>query len=137
MDIKKLFIGAITGGVIFFLLGWLVYGKLLTDFMLHNAGKIGHVDRTDMEFLYIIIGNLLQGLLLAYIFIKANVNTLAGGLVTGGIVGFLMVAAVDCIIYGTSFMLSKKGMAADVIAFTVIAGIAGAAIGAVSASGKK
>ena len=133
MNISKLFIGAIVGGVVFFLLSWLLYGYLLTDFMYHNTGKIGHVaERKEMEFLYLVIGNLLEGLLLAYILIKSNVTTLAAGLVTGGIVGFLMVTSVDCIMYGTTFILSKKGMLADVVSFTVISAIAGAAIAAVA-----
>jgi len=136
MNITKLLIGTIVGGIVFFLLGWLVYGNLLAGFMSNNTGKIGHsADRREMEFLFIIIGNGLQGLLLAYIFVKSNTNTLVGGLITGGIIGFLVSASVDCLIYGTTFMLSKKGIAADVAAATVIAAIAGAAI-ALTAGGK-
>ena len=133
MNITKLLVGTIAGGIVFFLLGWLVYGQLLASFMYHNTGKAGHIiNRKDMEFLYLVIGNLLSGLLLAYIFLKGNVNTLAAGLVTGGIVGFLMAASVDSVIYGTSFVLSKKAMVADVLAYTVISAVAGAVIAAVS-----
>jgi hypothetical protein len=108
------------------------------DYMSHNTGKAGHIiERKEMEFTFLIIGNLLQVFLLVYIFIKSTVNTLLAGITTGAIVGFLMSSAVDCIMYGTSFVLSKKGMMADVIAFTIISAIIGGVLGALSGNGKK
>jgi hypothetical protein len=136
MDIKKLFIGTIAGAVVFFFLGWLVYDKLLFDFMRHNPGEKGLIGRTDIKFVYLIAGQLFYGLLLAYVLVKSNVSGLAGGLITGAVVGFFMAAAIDLTIYGTSIIMSKKGMAADIVAATVISAIAGAVIGAV-AGGKK
>ena len=130
MDIKKLSIGTIAGAVVFFLLGWLVYGMLLQDFMRHHLGNVGIIGRKEIKFTFLIAGYVLQGLLLTYILLKANVNSLAGGLVTGAVVGFLMAAALDLIMYGTSTILSKNGMMADVIAATAISAIAGAVVGA-------
>lgn len=135
MNIKKLLIGGIAGGIVFFLLGWLVYGTLLTDFMRHNPGKIGLTGRIEPDYLYLSIGQLLYGFLLAYIFLKANVHSIAGGIVTGAIVGGLMAAAVDFTMYGTTIILSKKLVLADVLAAAVMAAIAGAVIAAVT--GKK
>ena len=139
MDIKKLFIGGIVGGILFFLLGWLIYGNLLLNFMHDNPGPAGNLDRTDkdMEFLYIAIGSLLQGFLIAYIFVKANVSSVGSGFITGGVVGLLMTAGIDCIMYGTSTILSKKMMAADVAAATVMAAVIGAIVGLVMNVGKK
>ena len=92
MDIKKLFIGGITGGILYFLCGWLVYGNLLAEFMKANPGTVSGVDRAmdDFKWMYLVIGNLVSGFLLAFIFVKGNVNSLAGGLVTGAILGLLM-----------------------------------------------
>ena len=81
--------------------------------------------------LWLAIGNLLSGFLLAYIFMKANVNTLVGGLITGAVVGLLMAAAYDCTNYGLTNLLSKKMMMADVLASAVWSGITGAITGAV------
>jgi len=137
MNIKNLLINGLVAGILFFLLGWLFYGVLFLDFMHNNAGKIGHViERTEMEFAFIIVGNLLQGFLLAYIFIKANVITLLSGMVTGAIIGFLLTSSVNCLIYGTTFFLSKKGMMADVIAFTISAALVGSVLGALGAKYK-
>ena len=128
MDFKKLITGAITGGILFFLLGWLIYGNLLAGFMKANPGKATGVDRTDMDFMYLAIGNLLSGLLLAYIFAKAGVSSMANGFVTGGVLGFLMSASYDCVMYGTTFIASKKMIMADVIAYTVMCAVVGAIV---------
>lgn len=129
MNIKKLAIGAITGGILFFLLGWLIYANLLADFMKNNPGAATGVDTTKMDMMYLAIGNLLSGILMAYIFLKANVNTFAGGLVTGAIIGLLMAASYDSVMYGTSNILSKKMMLADVLAMGAMWAVTGAVVG--------
>jgi len=135
MDIKKLITGGIAGGVVFFFLGWLVYGNLLSDFMRQNPGKIGWIDRKEPEFLYLIAGQLMYGFLLTYILLKANVNSIVSGLITGAIIGFLMGAAIDFTMYGTTLVLSKKGLLAELSAGIVITALAGAVIAA--ATGRK
>lgn len=137
MDIKKLITGTIVGGILFFLLGWLVYGMLLQDFMKHNPGEIGLIGRKEENFTFLIAGQVLQGLLLTYILIKANVSSLDGGLIMGAVTGLLLAAAIDCTIYGTTIIMSKKGIAADVIASTAIWAITGAVIGAVAGGKNK
>lgn len=130
MDIKKLLIGGIVGGILYFGLGYLVYGNLLTNFMKNHPGTATGVDRTmaEFQFLYLVIGNLAMGFLLAYIFVKASINTWAGGIVTGGIVGLLSAVGYDATMYATTNIVSKTGMTADVCAFTIISAVVGAGI---------
>ncbi len=137
MDIKKLLINSIIAAVLFFLLGWLIYGNLLDHYMRYHLGRAGHVTRPDPVMLYIALGNLLQGATLAYIFVRANVKSLADGLVTGGIVGFLVSASIDCIMYGTTFAFSKRAIVADVIAYTILCAVIGAVLGMVLSRNKK
>lgn len=137
MDIKKLLFGGIAGGVAFFLLGWLIYGMLLTDFMNNHQGIIGNINRAEPDYMYLIIGNLAMGFLMAYIFIKGNVNSLAGGITTGGIIGLLMSVGYDCMMYATTNIASKTAIAADVAAMTVMTAIVGAIVGILSGMGKK
>ncbi len=131
MDIKKLTAGGIVGGILFFLLGWLIYGMLLMDFMKNNPGIVSGYNKETPDWLYLIIGNLLSGFMMAYIFIKANVTTLMGGLILAGVVGFLMTASFDCIMYATTNLASKKMMMADVLASTAMGAVVGAVVGAV------
>lgn len=137
MDFKKLFIGGITGGVLFFLLGWVIYGILLMSFMTAHPGAAGNIGRAEPDFLYLIIGNLAMGFLMTYIFIKANVNSLASGFVTAAIIGLLMAVGYDCMAYATSTAMSKTGMAVDVAAATAMSAITGAVVGAVLGMGRK
>jgi len=137
MDIKKLFMGGITGGVLFFLLGWVIYGILLMNFMTAHPGAAGNIGRPEPDFLYLIIGNLAMGFLMAYIFIKANVNSLVSGFITAAVIGLLMAVGYDCMAYATSTAISKTGMAVDVAAATAMSAITGAVVGAVLGMGKK
>jgi hypothetical protein len=133
MDIKKLVIGGITGGILYFFLGWLVYGNLLAEFMKTHPGTVTGVERAmeDMNWMYLVIGNLLSGFLIAFIFVKGNVNSLVNGLVTGVILGLLMSAAFDCIMYATTNIISKKMMLADVLASGAMGAVVGAIVGLV------
>ena len=139
MDIKKLLIGGIVGGILFFGLGYLIYGNLLVGFMQKHPGTATGVDRTmdDIQFLYLAIGNLAMGFLLAYIFVKSNVSSMGGGLVTGGVVGALVTVGVDCVMYATTHVISKTAMAADVAATTIMCAIVGAVVGMIMGMGKK
>ncbi len=137
MDFKKLFLGGIAGGVAFFLLGWLIYGILLMDFMTNNPGTAGNIERAEPDYLYLVLGNLALGFLFAYIFIKANVNTMANGLVTGGIIGLLMGVGGNCMTYALTTTTSKMAMAADVGGFVVMTAVGGAIIGMIMGMGNK
>jgi len=131
MNMQKFALGGIVAGVIFFFLGWLIYGILLMDFMKAHPGLIGGVDKASPDMLWLAIGNLLMGFLMAYIFTKANVNSLTNGLITGAVVGLLMAAGYDCMNYGLTNLLSKKMMMADVLGSIVLSGITGAITGLV------
>ncbi|HEX2684425.1 MAG TPA: hypothetical protein VHL77_10850, partial [Ferruginibacter sp.] len=87
--------------------------------------------------LYLVIGNLSMGFLFAYIFAKANVGTMGSGFITGGIVGLLMSVGYDCMMYATTNIISKKAMAADVVAMTVMCAIVGAVVAMVMGMGRK
>ncbi|MBK8521128.1 MAG: hypothetical protein WAT20_11630 [Ferruginibacter sp.] len=139
MDIKKLLTGGIVGGILYFGLGYLIYGNLLLNFMKDHPGTAMNVDRADadFQFLYLIIGNLAMGFLLAYIFVKSNVSSLGNGLFTGGVLGALISVGVDCMMYATTNVISKTAMAADVAAATVMSAIVGAVVGMVMGMGKK
>lgn len=127
MNIKKLAIGGITGGIVFFFLGWLVYGILLMDFMNQHQGITSGYQREPL-FLYLIIGNLVYGLLIAYIFEKSAVSTWVSGLITGAIIGFLISCSFDFTMYATTTLLSRTAILADVLASTVMTAITGAVV---------
>ena len=139
MNMKKLLIGGIVGGIVYFLLGWLFYGNLLNQYFKDHPGAVTGVERTMEQFQWwaLILGNILSGFLIAYVFSKSAVSSLASGFVVGGILGFLMSCSYDLVMYGTTNIISKRAMAADVVTFTVISAIVGAVVGAIMGMGNK
>ena len=63
MNTKKFLIGAIVGGIVYFLLGYLFYGKLLSDFFIKNAGSATGVNRAMDQFVWwsLVLGNIFRG----------------------------------------------------------------------------
>lgn len=137
MNLKKLTLGSLVGGILYFLLGWLVYGLLLKDLFHTYSGKVGHIiDRpeAEMDWLFLVGGNLAAGILLAWVIQRTASHTLIKGLVTGAVLGFFVSLSVDCMIYATSYVMSKHGVLLDVIAATLIGGLTGAVLGAMNKS---
>ena len=132
MNTSKFFIGGIAGGVIYFLLGYLIYGMLLANYM-HSHSPMQGVDRSMDTLVYwaLIVGNLLFGFAISYAVNRGGASV-TGGLATGFVIGFLFSAGFDFTMYATSHSISLHQVAADVAAFTVISAIAGAVVGAIS-----
>ena len=131
MNTKKFLIGGVVGGIIYFLLGYLFYGNLLSDFFQKNAGTATGVDRAMDQFVWwsLILGNILGGCLLAYVFIKSNVNSVSSGLVTGAVIGLLSASAHGFISYSVSNLMTSTGMLGDIGTFTIMSAITGAIVG--------
>jgi hypothetical protein len=138
MNTNKFLIGGIIGGIAYFLLGWLIYGMLLMESM---KSPIAGVDRAPEEMVLwaLILGNLLTGFLLSYIFSKSGVASIAAGITTGAVTGLLMSSSYDFVMYGVTnlFGTGFKLLLMDVAVFTVISGIVGAVIGWYNGMGKK
>jgi len=139
MNTNKFLVGGIIGGIVFFLLGYLIYGMLLMDFMSSNAGTATGVMKTESEMVWwaLIAGNLFSGLALSYVLNKAGVNSASAGAITGAVFGLLICAAFDLTMFGTSNIYSMNGMLVDICASTVMSAIVGGVIGWYLGMGKK
>ncbi len=139
MNSNKFVLSGIAGSVVFFLLGYLIYGILLGDFMKNHAGTATGVAKNPNEYMLwlIAVANVLYGFLLAYIFGRAGVASIGAGFGMGATIGLLTSASTDFIVYATANTITGAGMGADIVAFTILAGIAGAVIGWVKGMGKK
>lgn len=131
MNTTKFFIGGIAAGVIYFLLGYLAYGVLLTNYM-HKFAPMSGTDRSMDMFVYwaLIVGNLLFGFAISYAVNRAGASV-TGGFATGLVLGFLFSAGIDFTMYATSRIISLHQVAADAIAFAIISAIAGAVVGVI------
>jgi hypothetical protein len=144
MNTKNILIGGIVAGLVYFFLGYLIYGMLMMDYFNTHTGALGgdkaardiimsQVNRGDKSLLLwsIGIGNLGAGTLLAFVFDRAGIRNFAAGLVTGAIVGFLAAISFRFIMYGVTNLLDKDAVVVDILLYTVLSGIAGGICGMV------
>ena len=140
MDTKKFLTGTLVGGIAFFFLGYLFYGVALAGFFsghyLAGASTMRSMD--GIVWWALILGNLASGALLTYIFLKwANINSFGTGASAGATIGFLMALNMDLIRFATAGTFDLTASLADVVVGTVMAALAGGAIGAVLGMGSK
>ena len=129
---NKTLLGALAGGVSLFLLGWLIYGILLMDYTTANFNQCASNPPEQMIWWAMILACLSSGLLLALIFSWSNTNGAAAGAKIGAIVGALIALNVDLNMHSMSSMFSGlTPLLVDVLAYTVMMGIAGAVVGLV------
>ncbi len=128
MDTRKFLLGSLVGGIVLFVLGYLFYVVLFSSFFSSHGTGTAMKDPPDM--LFIILGNLANGALISYIFTKwAGIKTAATGLEAGAVIGLLVGLSWDLVMYGVSNMMDITGTMVDVLVYTAMCGIAGAAIG--------
>jgi hypothetical protein len=132
MNTNKIIIGGLIGFVVAFLLGFLFYGVLLSDFFASNAGSATGVNRAEdqMQWIPMIIGHLGLGFLFAVILGRwANISTFSTGAMAGAVIGFLMGTGWDMIMYGSSNIMNMTGTLADIALTTVMSALIAGAIG--------
>lgn len=116
----------------YFLLGFLLYGVLLMDFMAANTGTATNVMRTDadMQWWALIAGNVMQAYLLVYIFGNwANITTFGGGVKAGAIIGFIMSLGFGLNMYGTTNISNLTATLVDPFVMAVMMGLTGGVVG--------
>jgi uncharacterized membrane protein len=140
MNTSKFLIGGIIGGIVYFFLGWLVWGMLLTDFMQQHtteAGKAVMRGEEGMIWWAMIVGNLLWGLTLSYVLSKSGVATAGAGATTGAILGLFVSAAINCMLYAQLNAWDITSVVVDVVANTIVGGIVGGIVGWYFGMGRK
>ena len=125
----KTLIGGLIGGVVYFLLGMLVYGFLMKDLMASNMNCMR--PEAEMSMPLGIVANLLWGLFLAFVLSKwQNVNSFSSGLQAGALFTAALAIALDVGFYTYSTLFNSwSGVAIDIVVNVVMGAIVGGAIG--------
>jgi hypothetical protein len=130
---KKILWGTLAGGIFSFFFGWLLYAVVLSGPMESLQGEgMAAITLPDnqMNWLFLIISNLLWGLMLSYIFVTwASISTWKGGLKAGAIICFLIAATYDTSFYSMTTLYTLGGMFFDILVTTVYGAVIGSFIG--------
>lgn len=128
MKTKKILLGGLAAAILFFFLGWIIYGLLLADFMQNNFDQSIMKAEEDMVWWAMILSNLATGFLLAIILSWSNAKSFADGAKIGGITGILIALSVDLSFYSMSNMYNNlTAVFVDVIVVAVLWAIVGVA----------
>jgi hypothetical protein len=124
MNVKNFIIGGIVGGIVDFLMGWLLYGMLLKD-TFPTDGK--------ENLLFIFLGCLCFGFLISYVFsLGEGVTKCVPGIKTALVIGFFMSLSNNFFRNMTSETIDLKFMAIDVLAALAISAMVGAVVAVVN-----
>lgn len=124
MDAKIFLVSGVVGGIVNFLLGWLLYGIIFIDQFPVKEGEV-------MNMALIALGSLVWGLFVAYIFTKwAHISTWMTGLQAGAIVGLFLALYYD-LFYNSmkaTTDVNWQMFGLDIVITIVITAVSGAAI---------
>jgi hypothetical protein len=140
MDSKKFLIGTLVGGITFFILGYLIYGKLLMNFfMQHSIAPSGSMKTMDeLVWWALILGNLATGAFLTYIFLKiGNVNSFGSGASIAAAIGFFVGLSDGLVRFATENTSDMTGVFTNVLVGIVMMAITGGIVAAAIGMGKK
>ncbi|HJS52393.1 MAG TPA: hypothetical protein VJ781_10875 [Pyrinomonadaceae bacterium] len=132
MSVKTI-VAAVAGGVVFFLLGFLIFGIALNQYMQSMTVPYPGLFKVQPNFVAIALFTLTWGGLLAMIFdYWADIRTFAGGAIAGAIVMFLIAFAHE--MQTKAFMVLSIGyipVIVNVLVTAFMGAIAGGVVGAV------
>jgi hypothetical protein len=119
MNVKNFLISGIVGGLVNFLLGWVLYGMLFKDLYPQNE---------NMNLMFIFLGCMTLGLFIAYIFSKwAHIRNPVTGMKAGATIGIFNSLSMNFFMY-SGMEVNYQNMALDIAISTFIGTIMGAAV---------
>ncbi len=124
----KILRGTVFGGIAFLLLGWLVYGILLKDFMAANSNSCAALSNADMILWAMILSNLVLGLLVTLVLKWSGAKSIVDGIKTGALFGLLFTLSMDLMMYSMTTMYNFTALIVDVIVMVILLAIVGAII---------
>jgi hypothetical protein len=125
----KILRGTVFGGIAYFLLGWLVWGILLMDFLSAKMNQCANRPEGEMVWWAIILSNLVAALLLTLVLNWAKAKKILDGLKFGALFGILLVSLFDLSSWSMTTMFSNIGaLLIDILVSTVVLAIVGLVI---------
>ena len=129
MTAQRAAIGTVVGGVVFFILGFLVFGIALADFFAANSARMA---RDPLNLPVIAVGQLGAAAALTLILGWASASNVAESAKIGALVGLLTGIGIDFTTFGTSTIQNLNVTLVGPVVRAALWGVTGAAIAAVA-----
>ena len=127
MNVKNFVVGGIVGGIVDFLMGWLVWGILLKDTFPKPEGAGAE------NMMFIFLGCLSFGFLISYVFSKGEgISTYMNGIKMAVGIALFMSLRDNFFMGMYKETIDFKLMGIDILAAMVVASIVGAAVAVVN-----
>lgn len=128
MNTKQWVVGTIVGGIVLFVLGYLIFSLLLGSFYAANSPP--GMDRETQIVWAVAVGSLAYAALIIYALgARGGSVTIASATKVGAIVGFLLWLCANFTLYGLTNLSGLPVAIVDPVAELVRAGITGAVLG--------
>ncbi len=125
----KTLISGIVAGIVAFFVGYLIYGIVMADYFMSTTPSYPGLVKEPMEIWAIGVGNLIWGILLAWILNSAGVVTATKGATYAAIAFFLYTIGSGFIMFGQMNVNTIQGIFVDGLCSAVMMAAAGAAAG--------
>ncbi len=137
MNINKMLLGALAGGVAYFLLGWLVYGILLSSVFAIAEETRTVIAKEQFGMTAMFISCLAYGLLLAYIYERwANISTFVTGAKAGAVIGALATIWVNMSMFAMYNFVTLQNSVIDLFVHAAVSALVGGVVAYVLGKGK-
>ena len=132
MNTKRFLTGTIVGGIVLYLVGYLIFSMAFASFYAANTGSATGVDRASEVMWAVVLGAFAYAALICYAMGRRGAMGLAEGFKVGAIVGFLLWVCADFTLYGVENVSNLTRTMVDPLLEVVHGGIGGAAIALVA-----
>jgi hypothetical protein len=132
VDTKRFLAGTVVGGIVLYVVGYLIFTIAFGGFYAANAGTATGVDRPSELVWAVLLGSFAYAALICYAMGPRNAAGLGAGFMVGAIVGFLMWFSVDFTLYGIQNVANLTRTVVDSFLEIIHGGLGGAAIGLVT-----
>jgi len=128
MNTKTLISGFVAGIVAFFV-GYLIYGVIMANYFMSTMPSYPGLIKEPMEIWAIGVGNVIWGILLAWILNAAGVMSAAKGAIYAAIAFFLFTVGSGFIVFGQMNMNTIQGIFVEGLCSALMMATAGAVAG--------
>ncbi|MBK8699187.1 MAG: DUF1761 family protein [Saprospiraceae bacterium] len=131
MNWTKLAITGVIIGIVYFFLGWLVYGILLKDAMTMPEGmrELIEYKPEEMSMGLMLLSCLVWGVFLAFFYMKAGISDWKGAAINGAIIAALMSLSMGAGMAAMYKFASMDNAFTDIVANAFCSALSGAAGG--------